>query len=77
MSVAWTWYGEDADKEAVVVPSVQAIAVYTNPDGDIVIRQQDPMGQDDAVVVIPRAMVGRVVKALRTEAAKKLEPEQD
>ncbi|MGV3727750.1 hypothetical protein [Hydrogenophaga sp.] len=62
------WYS-DADKESVVVPSVQAVAVYINPHGDVVIRQQDPMGDEDSVIVIPRSNAKTIAKAI-TEAAK-------
>lgn len=69
----FTW-----DKESTVVDSVRAIAVYTNTAGDIVIRQESTghgdHGDDDDVIVIPRRLVGTVVKALKAEAAKDFEP---
>jgi len=66
----WKWHEQDA-KESIVVPSVQAVAVYANTDGDIVIRQQNPMGEEDAVIVVPRSSVGAIIKALKAESAKK------
>jgi hypothetical protein len=68
----WTWHDPDS-KESIVIPSVQAIAVYTNPQGEVVIRQEGTGNgdlPDDAFVVIPRGAVGAIVKALKAEAAK-------
>ena len=47
------WSGEERD--SVVVTEQQAIAVYTNPRGHIVIRQEDPYGpeEDHWLVVAP------------------------
>jgi len=70
----YSWHDE-IGKAATVVPSVQAIAVYTNPKGDIVLRQEDSMGEEDSVVVIPRSMVKQVAKALQDEAKKEIEPD--
>jgi hypothetical protein len=70
----WKWHGEDA-MESIVVKPVQAVAVYTNPHGEIVIRQQDTMGEDDSVIVIPKSAVNALVKAIRAEAAKPFIPE--
>lgn len=53
------------DSESV---AVEAIAVYSNPEGDIVIRQQSAMGEDDVWVVIPRGRVADVIAALKREA---------
>ena len=50
-------------KEIVVVPQVDAIAVYENPDGDIVIRQRDDYN-DDPFVCIPRSSLESVITAL-------------
>ncbi|RYF35091.1 MAG: hypothetical protein EOO21_04270 [Comamonadaceae bacterium] len=68
----WDW----SQKENVVVPAVEAVAVYTNPKGDIVIRQQDSMGEDDPVIVIPRARAKDLATAIRKEAAKPFEPDE-
>ena len=58
------------DESAVVFKTVQAVAVYTNLDGDIVIRQQAGLwdwDDDDAVIVIPRDRVLALASALKTE----------
>lgn len=70
MGSDWNWN----DKESTVIPAVQAVAVYTNPSGDIVIRQQDHYGDDDAVIVIPRSQAAQLAKALRDEAKKPFVP---
>ena len=43
-----------SDNDSVVIPPVAAIAVYTNPNGNVVIRQEgDPIGcQEDPFIVI-------------------------
>lgn len=66
MSEKWKWYDEDG-KALTVFPTVSAIAVYTNPDGDIVIRQEGQSGEDDSVIVIPRIHAGAVTSALQAE----------
>ena len=43
-------------------------AVYTNLDGDIVIRQMDNHGDDEPYIVIARNNVTRIVEALLVEA---------
>ena len=63
----WSWSEEDG-KSSTVVRSVQAVAVYTNPDGDIVIRQQGEFGGDDSVIIIPTQVASAVSKAIMTEA---------
>lgn len=56
------------DESAVVFKTVQAVAVYKNTDGDIVIRQQaGPLDDDDAVIVIPRDRVPALASALKAE----------
>jgi hypothetical protein len=50
-----------------VVEHTPGIAVYTNPDGNIVVRQHDY--PDDSVVIICPKDVRRVAKAI-TEAAR-------
>lgn len=66
MAAEWSWHDENG-LEATVVPSVQAIAVYENPRGDVVIRQQGSMGEDDAFVHIPRSMLTIIINALKAE----------
>lgn len=55
------------DKDAVVVQRVDAIAVYQNEKGDIVIRQQDSMGGDDHYIIIPPDRVNDVLNAIVVE----------
>lgn len=47
-----------------VIPRVDAVAVYENTDGDIVIRQQNQMGDDDEIIVIPRKYAATVCYAV-------------
>lgn len=70
----WNWQGA-TEKGSTIVENVEAVAIYTNPTGNIVIRQQNSMGDEDAVIIIPRASVNAIVKALKAEAAKKFEPD--
>lgn len=67
MSEKFDWNSEKI-KESVVMKSVQAIAVYTNPDGDVVIRQQDSMGDEDHFVVLPKSSAKALVKAITAES---------
>ncbi len=63
MSNNFDWNSED-----VIVKPVDAIAVYTNTNGDIVIRQQSPHNGEDQIVVVPVSHVQSVVNALMAEA---------
>jgi len=69
MASDFKWYGEDADPN-IVIPSTQAIAVYRNPANDLVLRQEDPNGGDDSVIVIPRFAVRAITKAMLAEIKK-------
>jgi hypothetical protein len=62
-SVEFSW----RDDDSVVIERVDALAVYSNPSGNIVIRQQDAMGGDDAIIVIPRSRLKDLVLALQNE----------
>lgn len=57
---SWT----DAD---VVVERAGAIAVYQNPKGDVVLRQEGQTGDEDSVVIIPRSRIKDVIFALQHE----------
>ncbi len=59
-----------SDNEAVVMRGYGGIAVYTNPHGDVVIRQEgDGMGFDrDPFIVIPRDRVSAVIAAIKKES---------
>lgn len=60
------WYGEDKDP-SIVIQSVAALAVYTNPSGDIVIRQEGPNGEDDSIIVFPKSHADAVMNAIQKE----------
>lgn len=62
----WSWNADDSE-ESVVIARVDAVAVYQNPKGDLVIRQQHSLGEDDAVLVIPRAHVPAFIQGIKTE----------
>lgn len=66
MSSDWDWNGPD-EKKSTVVRQVDAVAVYTNLSGDLVIRQQDSMGDDDSVIVVPKAQGLAILEALKRE----------
>jgi hypothetical protein len=54
--------------EEVVVEAVEAIAVYKNSKGNIVIRQQrSRTGDEDAFVVVPRDKVSELIAAINKE----------
>lgn len=64
MSEEFKW-----DDESIVVHSVSAIAVYSNPAGNIVIRQEDPMGGEDQLVIVPQDRAEQIVDAIHRELA--------
>jgi hypothetical protein len=62
-SVPFSW----KDTESVVIEKVDAIAVYTNPKGDLVIRQEDPRGDDDAIIIVPKSRARDLIMAIQSE----------
>jgi hypothetical protein len=56
------------NKKNIVVRSVRATAIYSDAEGNIVLRQQHELGEDDAVICIPTSLVEEVVTALRRSA---------
>ena len=65
MSADWNWYGEE-EADSIIVKPVEPIAVYTNPDGDIVIRQRSMLDdQTDQVVVVPKHAAAAVIEAIK------------
>lgn len=51
--------------ESVIFDSYAAVAVYPNADGDMVIRQKlDGYEDEDSVVIIPRAMIPRLLNKI-------------
>lgn len=57
------------DKSAITIDRVDAVAVYQNEYGEIVIRQQGYADDEDSVVVVPRSRVDDLILALRNEAS--------
>ena len=53
------------ESEPVVVEEVEAVAVYKNPQGRIVIRQKDFMGDEDSFIFIHQQHVDKLIAALR------------
>lgn len=54
-----------SDRSKVAVPQVEAVAVYsTTNNEEIVIRQRSSTGEDDHVVIIPRAYATKLIEAL-------------
>jgi len=54
-----------SDTESVVVENVDAIAVYPNPGGDIVIRQDSRLNGEDIFVVLPMSKLSSIISALQ------------
>lgn len=71
MSNDFDWSKNDS----VVVPTMEGVAVYTDQDGDIVVRQQNIMGDEDAVVIISRGSAAKIAKAIQAEAKKPFTPD--
>jgi len=55
----------DYEKEDVVVPQVDEIAIYFNDRREVVIRQINTSGEHDATVVVPFEHVKAVIKKLQ------------
>jgi len=53
------------DRRSVIVKQVDAIAVYRNGDGDIVIRQRGPMADGDPCIVVPPEEAENLIEAIR------------
>jgi len=54
-----------SDDTLVVVKRVDAIAVYRNPEGDIVIRQERRGGDEDHVVIVPGQYAYTLVESIQ------------
>ncbi len=53
------------DADAVVVRQQDAIAVYSNPDGDLVIRRRQAWNEDEDVwIVVAQAQIRTVIDAM-------------
>ena len=56
-----------SDPRSVVVKRVDAIAVYKNHEGDLVIRQENPTGADDRMVIVPAQYAYTVLEAMQQQ----------
>ena len=56
-----------SDQRSIVVKRVDAIAVYKNGDGDLVIRQENPSGEGDKIVVVPAQYAYTVLEAMQQQ----------
>ena len=54
-----------SDDTLVVVKRVDAIAVYRNPEGDIVIRQERRGGDEDHLVIVPGQYAYTLVESIQ------------
>ena len=54
-----------SDDTLVVVKRVDAIAVYRNPEGDIVIRQERRGGNEDNIVIVPAQYAYTLVESIQ------------
>ncbi|MDI9240762.1 hypothetical protein QLQ15_17805 [Lysobacter sp. LF1] len=68
MSEEFHWSREDG---SIVFHSTRAIAVYTNVNGDVVIRQETADERDDdALVIVPPMHLSALINALLSERAR-------
>lgn len=49
----------------LVFPTTEALEIFLNEEGSITMRQDDAMGGDPSLIVIPLEHIEAVVKALR------------
>jgi hypothetical protein len=61
------------DKDCICVAEQLQIAVFENGRGDLVIRQQDPMGDDDDWVIVAKNNVPSLCRALFAAAGIEME----
>ncbi|MRW85845.1 hypothetical protein GJ698_17350 [Pseudoduganella sp. FT26W] len=66
----WDWNSTSA-RESLVLPRVDALAIYANSNGEIVLRQQGMDGHDDSIVIIPKAQAQVVINAIADMLADK------
>lgn len=67
----YSW--DSIDNDAVIIKRTDAVAVYANAQGNIVIRQEGSgIGDEphDQIVVIPKSRAQDVIKAIESELAK-------
>jgi hypothetical protein len=68
MAGDFNWYPKDDEDSDIVIKQVDAVAVYTNPHGDLAIRQHNAV-DDDAIIVIPKSQAQALIDAIKREAA--------
>jgi len=56
-----------SDPRSVVVKRVDAIAVHKHRDGDLVIRQENPVEESDRIVVVPAQYAYTVLEAMQQQ----------
>lgn len=63
MSDEFSWV-EARNSGLVIVPEQAAIAVYENPNGDVVIRQESSIGEDDHFVYVQHTYLPILIASL-------------
>ena len=54
-----------SDESLIVVKRVDAIAVYKNPQGDIVVRQESRGGDEDNIIIVPAQYAYTLVESMQ------------
>lgn len=60
----------DWNSVVAVIRQVDAIAVYANDDGDIVIRQKNALGEEDHAVYFPVSQAKAVIDGIKAATGK-------
>ena len=55
------------DSQAIVLPRTAPVGVYRSQQGDVVLRQRQPAGGQDACIVLPPAEAEGLIAAIRRE----------
>ncbi|MBV7535633.1 hypothetical protein KW842_07640 [Duganella sp. sic0402] len=66
----WDW-NSASSRESLVLPRVDALAIYTNANGEIVLRQQGMEGNEDSIIIIPKTQAQEVINAMTNMLADK------
>ncbi|WP_432379659.1 hypothetical protein [Duganella sp. P38] len=66
----WDWNSASA-RESLVLPRVDALAIYANSNGEIVLRQQGMDGNEDSIIIIPKSQAPEVVAAINNMLTEK------
>jgi hypothetical protein len=59
----WDW-NSASSRESLVLPRVDALAIYSNTNGEIVLRQQGMDGNEDSIIIIPKSQAQEVITAI-------------